>query len=257
MPAERALERRVVTALFADLAGFTTLGESLDPEDLRAVQDAYFAAARETVERYGGVLEKYIGDAVVALFGIPRTRDDDAERAVRAGLALVGAIEQLGATVGLEPTALRVRVGVNTGEVLAGEEGPERGAATGDTVNVAARLQAAAVPGTVLIGEETALAVEAAIELDEPQELELKGKSGVARARRATTIRPEPSRERAGSRPPRKSSAAGSGGARAGRADRARTARGCTGGSLANAQARSRARRARGRQARRRSRPRT
>lgn len=191
------LERRVVTALFADLAGFTTLGESLDPEDLRAVQDAYFGAARETIERYGGVLEKFIGDAVVALFGIPRTRDDDAERAVRAGLAFVGAVEQLGATVGLEPRALRVRVGVNTGEVLAGEEGPERGAATGDTVNVAARLQAAAAPGTVLVGEETALAVAAGIELGAPQELELKGKSGLVRARRALSPRPEPSREQA------------------------------------------------------------
>ncbi len=197
MPAERALERRVVTALFADLAGFTTLGDSLDPEDLRAVQDAYFAAARETLERYGGLLEKYIGDAVVALFGVPRARDDDAERAVRAGLALVGAVEQLGATVGLEPSALRVRVGVNTGEVLHGEEGPERGAATGDGINVAARLQAAAEPGTVLVGEETALAVEAAIELDPPQELELKGKARVVRARRALSVRPEPSREHA------------------------------------------------------------
>ena len=73
------------------------------------MQDAYFAAARETIERYGGVLEKFIGDAVVALFGVPRTRDDDAERAVRAGLALVGAVEQLGATVGLEPRAARPR----------------------------------------------------------------------------------------------------------------------------------------------------
>src|SRR5256885_15337989 len=80
MPAERALERRVVTALFADLAGFTTLGDSLDPEDLRAVQDAYFAAARETIERYGGVLGEFIGGAVVALFGGPPRRDDDAER---------------------------------------------------------------------------------------------------------------------------------------------------------------------------------
>jgi class 3 adenylate cyclase/tetratricopeptide (TPR) repeat protein len=197
MPAERGLERRVVTALFADLAGFTTLGDSLDPEDLRSVQDAYFAAARETIERYGGLLEKFIGDAVVALFGVPRSHDDDAERAVRAGLALVGAIQQLGAAVGLEPDALRLRVGINTGEVLTGEEGPERGAATGDTVNVAARLQAAAVPGTVLVGEETALAAEAAIELGEPQALELKGKSSVVRARRAITPRPEPSREQA------------------------------------------------------------
>jgi class 3 adenylate cyclase/predicted ATPase len=197
MPVERALERRVVTVLFADVAGFTALGDSLDPEDLRAVQDAYFAAARETIDRYGGVVEKFIGDAVVALFGVPRTRDDDAERAVRAALALVGAVEQLGARIGLEPEALRVRVGVNTGEVLHGEESPDRGAATGDAVNVASRLQSAADPGSVLVGGETALAVEAAIELDAPVELELKGKAEPVRARRAAGVRPESSREQA------------------------------------------------------------
>jgi class 3 adenylate cyclase len=197
MPGERALERRVVTVVFADLAGFTTLGDSLDPEDLRAVQDAYFAAAGETVGRHGGVLEKFIGDAVVALFGVPRARDDDAERAVRAGLALVAAVDQLGAGVGLEPGALQVRVGVNTGEVLYGEGGPDRGAATGDAVNVASRLESVAAPGSVLLGDGTALAVEAAIELAAPVELEVKGKAGGVRARRALGVRPEPSREQA------------------------------------------------------------
>lgn len=197
MPVERALERRVVTVLFADLAGFTALGDSLDPEDLRGVQDAYFSTARETIARYGGVLEKFIGDAVVAVFGVPRARDDDAERAVRAGLALAGAIEQLGARVGLEPSALHVRVGLNTGEVLYGEEGPERGGVTGDVVNVASRLQAAATVGSVLVGEETALAVEAAVDLGPLATFELKGKAEPVRARRALSVRPEPSREQA------------------------------------------------------------
>jgi class 3 adenylate cyclase/tetratricopeptide (TPR) repeat protein len=197
MTVEKALERRVVTVLFADLAGFTTLGETLDPEDLGAVQDAYFGTARETIARYGGTLEKFIGDAVVAVFGVPRARDDDAERAVRAGLALVGAVEQLSAGVGLEPNALHLRVGVNTGEVIYGEDGPDRGAVTGDAVNVAARLQAAAAPGTVLVGETTALAVEWAVELAPVAALELKGKAAPVRARRALTVRPEPSREEA------------------------------------------------------------
>ena len=84
---ERAVERRIVSVLFADLVGFTSLSERLDAEDVALVQDAYFAAARETVDRHGGVLEKFVGDAVMAVFGSPRTRDDDAERAVRAGLA--------------------------------------------------------------------------------------------------------------------------------------------------------------------------
>jgi class 3 adenylate cyclase len=89
--AERALERRIVTVLFADVVGFTSLSEELDAEDVVAVQDAYFAAVRDTVARYGGTLEKFIGDAAVAVFGVPRVRDDDAVRAVRAGLSLASA----------------------------------------------------------------------------------------------------------------------------------------------------------------------
>ena len=118
---ERAVERRVVTVLFADLVGFTTLSERLDAEDVAIVQDAYFAAARETIARHGGVLEKFIGDAVMAVFGVPRARDDDAERAVRAGLALISAVERLNASLDLDPETLRLRVGANTGEAVVGE----------------------------------------------------------------------------------------------------------------------------------------
>ena len=193
----QAVERRIVSVLFADLVGFTALSERLDAEDVRLVQDAYFAAARETIARHGGQLEKFVGDAVMAVFGVPRSRDDDAERATRAGLALVAAIDRLGATLGLEPEALRLRVGVNTGEAVYGEATAERGPVTGDTVNVAARLQAAAAPGAVVVGEITRLAVAEGIELEELPPLELKGKSELVRAWRAADVLEERSRERA------------------------------------------------------------
>src|ERR671937_1970384 len=93
---ERAVERRIVPVLFADLVGFTSLSERLDAEDVALVQDAYFAAVRDTIERHGGLLEKFVGDAAMAVFGAPRVRDDDAERAVRAGLALVAAVARGG-----------------------------------------------------------------------------------------------------------------------------------------------------------------
>ena len=127
MPAERAVERRVVTILFADLVGFTSLSEELDAEDVTIVQDAYFDAVRETVSRHGGQLEKFIGDAAMAVFGAPRVRDDDAERAVRAGLAIVAAVQRVAAGFGLEPGTLRVRVGVASGETVYGEGSTERG----------------------------------------------------------------------------------------------------------------------------------
>src|SRR5262245_16948175 len=153
------MERRIVTVLFADLVGFTSLSERLDPEDVASVQDAYFAAVRAVVGRYRGVLEKFIGDAAMAVFGVPAAHDDDAERAVRAGLGLIAAVERLGAEVGLDPGDLRLRVGVNTGEVVHAHAGPDMGRVTGDTVNTAARFQAAAEPQQVLVGETTALAV--------------------------------------------------------------------------------------------------
>ena len=192
-----AVERRIVTVLFADLVGFTPLSERLDAEDVATIQDAYFAAVRDTIERYGGTLEKFIGDAAMAAFGVPAARDDDAERAVRAGLALIGAVEQLGARLGLEAGELQLRVGVNSGEVVHATDGPDAGRVTGDTVNTAARLQTAARPGSVLIGELTALAVAEAIETLPAGPVELKGKGEPVRVAEAVGPRPRPSREEA------------------------------------------------------------
>src|SRR5215210_2861163 len=195
---ERAVERKIVSILFADLVGFTALSERLDAEDVAAVQGAYFDTVRQVIGRYGGQLEKFIGDAAMAVFGVPVTRDDDSERAVRAGLALASAVEQLGARVGLERDALAVRVGVNSGEVIHSlGAGPGDAVVTGDPVNVAARLQAAAASGEVLVGETTALAVAAAVELEEARALELKGKAEPVLARSALSIRSEPSRDAA------------------------------------------------------------
>lgn len=187
-------ERRIVTILFADLVGFTALSETLDPEDVAAVQDRYFAAVRDTVGRYGGVLEKFIGDAAMAAFGIPRARDDDAERAVRAGLAITNAVEQLAGPLGLEPGALAVRVGITTGEVVHATSGADRGRLTGDTVNTAARLQTSAPVGRVLVGETTALAVAEGIELEPTETIVVKGRSEPVRV--AVAIGPRPVRSR-------------------------------------------------------------
>lgn len=198
MSADRVVERRIVTVLFADLVGFTALSERLDLEDVATVQHAYFAAVRETLERHGGRVEKFIGDAIVAVFGVPRVREDDALRGVRAALALASAVERVAGQMDLEEGTLRVRVGVNTGEAVYAEtDGPERGPVTGDVVNVAARLQAAAPPGGTLVGEATMLAVAHAIELEAVGALELKGKRQPVRAWRAVSALADASRERA------------------------------------------------------------
>jgi class 3 adenylate cyclase/tetratricopeptide (TPR) repeat protein len=194
---EPTFERRIVTVLFADLVGFTSLSEGLDPEDVATIQDAYFSTVREVVGRYGGQLEKFIGDAVVAVFGAPVARDDDAERAVRAGLALMSAVEHIAAKVGLHEGDLLLRVGVNTGEVVHAASGPDAGRVTGDTVNVAARLQTAAPPGQVLLGETTALAVAEAIALEDVGRLELKGKAERVHAFAAVGVLPKRSRDQA------------------------------------------------------------
>ena len=104
-PSPPSVDRRFVSVLFADIVGFTPLGERLDPEDVATVQDAYFSTVRETIQRYGGVVEKFIGDAAMAVFGAPRARDDDAERAVRAGLALIAGIEGIGARLACSRTS--------------------------------------------------------------------------------------------------------------------------------------------------------
>jgi predicted ATPase/class 3 adenylate cyclase len=163
-------ERRLVSVLFADLVGYTALSEGRDFEDVRELQTRYFDTARTVIQRYGGTVEKFIGDAVMAVWGAPVAREDDAERAVRAALDLVLAIP------GIDP-ALQARVGVLTGEaaVTLGAQG--QGMVTGDLVNTASRIQGAAEPGTVLVGEATRRAAEAGIVFAEAGERELKGKS--------------------------------------------------------------------------------
>jgi predicted ATPase/class 3 adenylate cyclase len=163
-------ERRLVSVLFADLVGFTSASEERDAEDTRELLTRYFDTARQIVERYGGVVEKFIGDAVMAVWGAPVANEDDAERAVRAALELVAAIPALDA-------ALEARAGVLTGEaaVTLGAEG--QGMVAGDLVNTASRIQSAAEPGTVLVGETTRRAAEAAIAFETAGAHELKGKA--------------------------------------------------------------------------------
>ena len=180
-----ATERRVVTVLFADLVGFTTLSASRDPEVMRDLQDQYFERTRVIVARYGGTIEKFIGDAVMALWGAPIAHEDDAERAVRAALELVDMVPALGQDAGVE---LQVRVGVLTGDaaVTVGAEG--QGMVTGDLVNTAARLQSVAPVGGVLVGEATRIAAEPAVEFRAAGDQELKGKSAPVAAWEAIRV---------------------------------------------------------------------
>jgi class 3 adenylate cyclase/tetratricopeptide (TPR) repeat protein len=183
-------ERRLVTILFADLVGFTTLSESRDPEDVRDLLTRYFEATGRIVERYGGIVEKFIGDAVMAVWGTPVANEDDAERAVRAALDLTAAVAALGLEVGAPD--LKARTGVLTGEaaVTLGAQG--QGMVAGDLVNTAARIQSAADPGTVLAGETTMRATEAAVVYEDAGLHELKGKTEPVRlwlARRVVALR--------------------------------------------------------------------
>ena len=171
-------ERKVVTVLFADLVGFTSRSERLDPEDVRATLTPYFARLREELERRGGTVEKFIGDAVMAVFGAPAAHEDDPERAVRAALAIRDAMAEMNEQ---DPDFdLHVRVGVNTGEALVSiGVSPLRGEgmAAGDVVNTAARLQTSAPVDGILVGETTHRATERAIEYRVADPVEAKGKS--------------------------------------------------------------------------------
>ena len=151
-PSPIAEERRVVTTLFCDLLGSTAMGEAADPEDVDAMLRRYSALARKVVENHGGTVEEFIDDAVVAVFGVPVTHEDDPERAVRAGLRLVETIEDLSPVA---DHAIQVRIGINTGEALVRLDvapGSGEGFLTGDAVNVGARLQSAAPPMGVVVG---------------------------------------------------------------------------------------------------------
>jgi adenylate cyclase len=188
---ERLEERRRATILFADLSGFTAASESLDPEAARSLSNRCLRRLAEEVVRYGGTVDKFIGDNVMAVFGVPVSHEDDAERAVRAALAMQQAMRELGD----QGMTLSLRVGVNTGEVIAGAVGDSY-TVMGDAVNVAARLQAAAPVGGIVVGERTFRATREAIEYGELGTLSLKGKTepvpawqalGAATAQRAST----------------------------------------------------------------------
>jgi class 3 adenylate cyclase len=170
--------RKTVTVVFSDLKDSTGLGEKLDSESLREVLSAYFSAMGQVLEQHGGTVEKYIGDAIMAVFGLPRLHEDDALRAVRAALEMRTALQEL--NLRLEATwgvSLENRTGVNTGEVVAGDPSTGQRLATGDTVNVAARLEQAAPPGEVLIGETTFRLVKDAVTVEPMERLELRGKA--------------------------------------------------------------------------------
>ena len=168
-----AEERRIVTVLFADVAGWTSLGETLDAEDVRAHLTRYYNIARDVVSAHGGTLEKFIGDAVVAVFGHPQAHGDDAQRAMSAALEIR---DRVRADPRLGPE-LPVRIGVNTGEVVAKHDsGASDFLITGDAVNVAARLQQTAEPWTILCGERTVRAARDRFTLGRPTEIAVKGK---------------------------------------------------------------------------------
>ena len=181
--------RKTVTVLFCDVTGSTALGERIDPESLRHVMARYFETAKAIVERHGGTVEKFIGDAVMAVFGVPAVHEDDALRAVRAADELRGGLDELNDELEQSyGTRLELRMGVNTGEVVTGTE--ER-LATGDAVNVAARLEQAAQPGEVLLGEETYGLVRDGVEAEPAPPLAAKGKAEPLTAYRLLSVQAE------------------------------------------------------------------
>src|SRR5207247_1896771 len=166
--AERREERKVVTIVFVDLVGFTARSESLDPEDVRTFLSPYYKGVREELERYGGTVEKFIGDAVMAVFGAPAAHEDDPERAVRAGLRILDSIGELNKA---DPSVgLSVRIGVNTGETLvslSARLAMGEGMVAGDVVNTAARLQEAAPVQGVVVGNRTHRATKSFFDYEE------------------------------------------------------------------------------------------
>jgi predicted ATPase/class 3 adenylate cyclase len=179
--ARPAAERRLVSVLFADLVGFTTLSEGRDAEDTRELLTRYFDTSRQIVERYGGTVEKFIGDAVMAVWGAPVANEDDAERTVRAALDLVAAVPALDAT-------LQARAGVLTGEAAVTVGAVGQGMVAGDLVNTASRVQSAAEPGTVLVGDSTKHATEASIVYADAGQHDVKGKAESLQLWQATRI---------------------------------------------------------------------
>src|SRR5438093_5687877 len=174
--ADRAIEERtLVTVLFAETTGSTTLGERVDPERWRVLLQRFFSVMTSTIEAWGGTVQKFMGDSVMATFGVPIVREDDAERALRAACQMLDRLTELNAEFKSQHgVPLAIRVGVNTGEVMAASD---QNVVTGDAVNVAARLEHMADPGTILAGERTHAATRDAFVFGEPEGREIRGKS--------------------------------------------------------------------------------
>ena len=178
-------ERRVVTIMFADITGSTPLADHLDPEDMRAILIGYFNLMTEQIRKHDGTVEKYIGDAVMAVFGAPIAHEDDPDRAIRAALDMQAALAQFNEqrqAQDPQATRLQMRIGINTGEVAAPTPSNSHYIRrdfliTGDAVNVASRLQAAAMPDTILVGERTYLATRGVFDFQPLAPLRLRGKA--------------------------------------------------------------------------------
>ncbi len=189
---QRPETRKTVTVVFSDLVGSTRLGERLDPELFREVVTRYYDQTAQVLARHGGTVAKFIGDAVMAVYGVPRLHEDDALRAVRGAAELGEALAQLNLELDANwGVRLEMRTGVNTGEVVVGDAVRGQNVFVGDAVNLAARLQQAAAPGEVLIGERTWRLVRDAATVEPVAPLELKGKSGPVAAFRLLGVRPD------------------------------------------------------------------
>ncbi|MDP9344106.1 MAG: AAA family ATPase [Actinomycetota bacterium] len=185
-PSSQAEERKVVTVLFCDLVGFTASSDNADPEDVRARIRPYHSRLRTEIEGYGGTVEKFIGDAVMAVWGTPVAQEDDAERAVRTALDLMDAVAAMGEEIGAP--ALRARAGVLTGEAAVNLAAQGEGMVAGDLVNTASRIQSAAPAGQVFVGDATRRATEAAVVYEDAGLHELKGKAEPLRLHRALRV---------------------------------------------------------------------
>ena len=191
VPTPGSSSRRVVTILFSDIVGSTELGEQLDPETLRDVLGSYFAAMRTVVERHGGVVEKFIGDAVMAVFGLAAIHEDDALRAVRAAIGMREALAELNVEFhSRRGISIATRTGIDTGEVMAGDASLRQTMVTGDTANTAARLEQAAAPGEILLGRSTWAVVRQAVTVEPAPPVAAKGKAAPVDAFRLINVGP-------------------------------------------------------------------
>jgi class 3 adenylate cyclase/tetratricopeptide (TPR) repeat protein len=188
--------RKLATLVFCDLSGSTALGEQTDSEATRTLMLSYFHEMRQVLERHGGTVEKFVGDAVLAVFGVPEAHEDDALRGCRAALEMQERMESLRTRVGGAGGRLAIRIGVNTGEVVAGDPASRETFVTGDPVNVAARLEQAAAPGEVLIGDATYRLVRGAVDSEPVPPIAARGKAEPVPAHRLVAVRATPASDR-------------------------------------------------------------